>query len=285
MSGLNQTPARGEAPEPNVDLDAYFARIGYQGPRTPTIETLRALQALHPASIPFEAIDVLLDRGIDLTPAAIDAKLISGGRGGYCYEHNGLFKRVLEALGFEVEGLIARVRWMTPFDAPPSPRSHMALRVIIDGEPWLADVGFGSAVLTAPLRLDSTEPQATPYETFRLTPLDDDLSLEAQLGEDWLPVYELSLEAQLDVDYEQPNWFTATHPSSHFRHDLIVALTTPRARYTLAHNRLSVRTPDGDLQRRMLSADEIERVLTETFGLRVEPGWRPIIERAVEMGS
>ncbi|SDL19624.1 N-hydroxyarylamine O-acetyltransferase [Modicisalibacter muralis] len=279
MNGPNHSPAA------NVNLDAYFARIGYYGPRTPTLETLRALHALHPASIPFEAIDVLLDRGIDIAPEAIDAKLIDAARGGYCYEHNGLFKRVLMALGFEVEGLAARVRWMAPPDAPPRPRTHMALRVVIDGEPWLVDVGFGSVVLTTPLRFDVTEPQATRYETFRLTPLASGLMLEAQLGDEWVPVYELSSEVQFDVDYELANWFTATHPSSHFRHDLIVALTTPRARYTLAHNRLSVRTPDGDLQRRLLSADEIERVLVETFGLRVEPDWRPIIERAVAMGS
>jgi N-hydroxyarylamine O-acetyltransferase len=279
MSGLIR------AAEPKVDLDAYFARIGYRGPRTPTLETLRALHARHPASIPFEAIDVLLDRGIDIAPDAVDAKLIGAGRGGYCYEQNGLFKRVLTALGFEVEGLAARVHWMAPFDAPPRPRTHMALRVVIDGEPWLADVGFGSVVLTTPLRFDVTEPQATRYETFRLTPHASGLLLEAQLGDEWVPVYELSSEVQLDVDYELANWFTATHPSSHFRHDLIVALTTPQARYTLAHNRLSVRTPDGDLQRRILSADEIEAALAETFGLRVEPDWRPIIERAVAMGG
>lgn len=266
---------------PEVDLDAYCARIGYQGPRTPTIETLRALHELHPAAIAFEAIDVLLNRGVDLTPTAVDAKLIAGGRGGYCYEHNSLFKRVLTVLGFEVEGLVARVRWMAPPEAPPRPRTHMALRVTIAREPWLADVGFGNVVLTSPLRFDSTQPQATQHETFRLTPFGNGLLLEIKLGEEWTPVYELSREAQLDVDYELPNWFTATHPTSQFRHSLIVARTTPQARYTLLHNRLTVRTPAGGVERRTLTAGELERVLAETFGLPVEPAWRPIIERAV----
>jgi len=63
-----------------VDLDAYFARIGYDGPRAPTIDVLRALHALHPAAIPFEAIDVLLGRGVDLSPQAVDAKLIGARR-------------------------------------------------------------------------------------------------------------------------------------------------------------------------------------------------------------
>ena len=65
-----------------TDLDAYFARIGYDGPRTPSLDVLRALHALHPAAIPFEAIDCLLDRGVDISPAAVDAKLIHRRRGG-----------------------------------------------------------------------------------------------------------------------------------------------------------------------------------------------------------
>ena len=93
--------------EPAIDLAAYCARIGYSGPLMPTLVTLRALQELHPAAIPFEAIDVLLGRGVDISPQAVDAKLIGRRRGGYCYEQNGLFKRVLQAIGFEVEGLIA----------------------------------------------------------------------------------------------------------------------------------------------------------------------------------
>ena len=265
---------------PAVDLEAYFARIGYRGPRAPTIETLRALHELHPAAIAFEAIDVLLGRSIDLSPSAVDAKLIGRRRGGYCYEQNLLFKRVLTALGFAVDGLAARVRWMVPPEALPRPRSHMALRVIVDGAPWLADVGFGGCVLTAPLHLDSTAPQPTRHGTFRLTPTGSDRLLEASLGADWAPLLEIAREPQLDVDYELANWYASTHPSSLFRRTLMIARTTPRARYALLQNRLTVRTPDGAVERSALTADEIERALTDIFGLPVEPEWRPVIERA-----
>lgn len=78
---------RGSARRPAVDLDAYCAQIGYHGPRTPTLETLYALHEHHPAAIPFEAVDVLLDRGVDIAPAAVDDKLLRAGRGGYCFEH------------------------------------------------------------------------------------------------------------------------------------------------------------------------------------------------------
>lgn len=263
-----------------TDLATYGARIGYTGPLTPTLATLRALQALHPAAIPFEAIDVLLDRGVDLAPAAVDAKLIAGKRGGYCFEHNSLFRRVLSAIGFKVEGLVSRVRWMLPPGAPATARSHMVLRVTIDGEPWLVDVGFGSCVPTSPLRMDTIEPQPTAHESFRLVSLGDVLLLQAQLEDSWADVYEIAPEPQLDIDYEVANWFTAMHPSSHFRHRLIVTRTTPQARCVLLENRLTIRRPDGRAERHFLDADAIEQALGETFGLTVDASWRPVIERA-----
>ena len=273
------------SPPPSVDLDAYFARIGYEGPRAPTLETLRALHELHPAAIPFEAIDVMLDRGVDIAPDAVDAKLIGAGRGGYCFEHNGLFKRVLVSLGFDVESLIARVKWQAPEDAPARPRSHMGLRVTIDGVPWLADVGFGGCVSSEPLRMDTNEPQPTRHVSFRLVPSDDGLRVEALLGDKWAPLYDLCLDAQHDVDYEPANWFTSTHPDSHFRHHLMVARTTPEAQFALSNNRLTIRKPGGAEDQRVLNADELAEVLRHVFGLPVESSWRPVLERVAASGN
>ncbi|WP_068879213.1 arylamine N-acetyltransferase [Phenylobacterium sp. CCH12-B4] len=253
-----------------VDLDAYFARIGYAGPRDASIATLRALHALHPAAIPFEAIDCLLDRGVDISPAAVDAKLIHGGRGGYCFEHNSLFTRVLTELGFQVEGLAARVRWNAPPDAPAQPRTHHVLKVAAEGQDWLADVGFGGCVLTAPLRFASDVIQVTDHDNYRLLAIPGGLSLEVRREAGWVPAYEMA------------NWFTSTHPTSHFRHNLLCARTTPTARYGLLFNRFTTRPLDGTPTKQILDADGIEAVLRDTFGLAVEPSWRPMIEGAAE---
>jgi N-hydroxyarylamine O-acetyltransferase len=276
---LASQPARTDA-VPSINLDAYCSRIGYQGPREPTLATLRALHGLHPAAIPFEAVDVLLGRGIDLSPAAIDAKLIGARRGGYCFEQNGLFMRALSTIGFAVEGLAARVRWMRPKDSPPVPRTHMALRVTIDGEPWLADVGFGGCVPSAPLRLNTEAPQPTDHETFRVRPEGSSLVVEAERGGDWLALYELLPEPQLAIDYELANWFTATHPNSPFRRNLMVTRVTADARYALLDNRFTVRKPSGETEQRTLDADALERALAEIFTLPISPDWCPVIERA-----
>ena len=267
---------------PSVDLAAYCRRVGYSGPLEPTLETLRALTELHPAAIPFEAIDVLLDRGIDLSPEAVDAKLIERRRGGYCYEQNGLFARVLKAIGFEVEGLAASVRWMEAPGSVPLPLTHRVLRVTIDGAPWLADVGFGSCVPTAPLRMDITDPQPTRHETFRIVPLGPQRLVQALVEDRWQPVYSIASEPWLDSHYELANWYSSTHPASHFRHRLIVTRSTPEARYVLVEGRLTIRWPDGSSDRRYLDEDGIMRALEDIFQLPVEAEWRTIAEQAAK---
>ena len=254
-----------------IDLDRYLARIGYAGKPRADLDTLRALTELHPATIPFEAVEVLLGRPVDLSPGAIQAKLIDGGRGGYCFEQNGLLKRVLEAVGFTVEGLIARVLWMLPPDSPLMPLTHMALRVTIDGERWLADVGFGACVAGAPLRWDAIGmEQPTRHETFRLTGRASWTLLEARLPDGWHPLYMLSPELAVESDYVAANWYTSTHPMSGFRRELRVACTAPDRRTTLMNNRLTIRHAAGGMDRRFLDEHEIADALVRTFGLRLD---------------
>ncbi len=261
------------APPPACEwhLDRYLARIGYRGSVRPDLETLRVLTELHPASIPFEGVDVFLGRSVDLSPGPIQAKLVDGGRGGYCFEQNGLLKGALTALGFRVEGLIGRVLWMRPPDARALPLTHMALRVTIGGERWLADVGFGACVAGAPLRFDAVGiEQPTRHETFRVVRSGAWTLLEAHLPDGWSPLYLLSPEPALDIDYVAANWYTSTHPESGFRRELRAAMTAPEGRTSLMNNRLSFRHATGGMERRYLSEPEIADALVSTFGLRLD---------------
>jgi N-hydroxyarylamine O-acetyltransferase len=266
------------------DLDAYCARIDYAGPREPSLAVLRELHRLHPAAIPFEAIDVLLGRPISLEAADVDAKLIAGRRGGYCFEQNTLFRRALIAMGFEASALIARSRWGAAGEEP-RPRTHMALRVMLDGEAWLADVGFSTVTLTAPLRMAVRAPQATLCEPARLTPVADELRHEVEFGGTWRAVYDIAASAPLDIDLEAANWFTSTHPNSLFRQVLIVSRAGPEARYLLTFNRLTVRRPGVETERRRLSADALAACLERDFGMSPEPAWPAVLERAVADGD
>ena len=264
-----------------IDLDTYFQRIGFTGPRVATLETLSTLHRLHPAAIPFENLDPLLGHPVRLDMDSLQQKLVRQQRGGYCYEHNLLFARVLQALGFPVTGLAARVLWNAPDDAI-RPRSHMLLRVDIDGTGYVADVGFGGLTLTAPLRLDSTIEQQTPHEPFRLVRTGDEWFLQARLRDVWKTLYRFGDEAQLDVDYEVASWYTSTYPSSIFVTSLMVARVVADRRYAMLNDELAVHPLNGPTERRVLaSASEIKGVLEETFGIAVpdDPKVGPALER------
>ena len=258
-------------PDDAFDPTPWLRRIGHDGPREPTLATLRALVAAHAGTIPFENLDVLLGRTPRLDIASLQRKLVTEGRGGYCFEQNALLRAGLAALGFRVTGLIARViRGMAPDAAAPAPATHMALRVDLPEGPFLADVGFGNLTPTAPLALRPNLEQPTPHETMRLTPVGDELTLEAKIGETWQTVYRLSPRPPLPVDYEVANWFTATHPNSPFVSHLIVARPGPDGmRDTLFNGRLTQRRPPGQVERRMLDDAELGTVMADRFGLRV----------------
>ncbi len=250
-----------------MDLDAYFDRIGYRGSRAPTLATLRALHRLHPAAIPFENLTTLLGGSPALGLEALQEKMLRRGRGGYCFEHNGLFAAVLAALGFEPISLAARVLWRRAV-AEPGPRSHRLATVQAEGATYLVDVGFGGLTLTAPLLFEPGLEQSTPHERFRILPSGSGFVLEAEVDATWLPVYWFDLNAQLEIDFEVLNHFVATHPDSPFRCQLFAALALEERRLALLDNRLTVHHAGGRTERRTLSsAAALRDILRDDFGI------------------
>ncbi len=221
-----------------MDLDRYCSRIGYTGPREASLEVLRALHARHTEAIAFENLNPLLGLPVPLDPESLMRKMVEGRRGGWCFEQNWLFRLALEAVGFQVRGLAARVLWGAP-EGRLAPRSHMVLEIDLEGRPYLADVGFGGVSLTGPIRLEPDLEQATPHETFRLRHLDrEEFVLEVRLGQ-WAPMYRFRLEEHLLPDYEVSSFYLCQHPDSFFRRDLVAARAFPGGRITLRNNKLT----------------------------------------------
>lgn len=258
-----------------TDLDAYFLRTGYTGNRAPTLETLSGIVLAHTRSIPFENLDVLLGRPIALDNASLVQKLVHDHRGGYCFEQNGLLLHVLESLGFDVVPISARVRIGRPRDVTP-PRTHVFLRLEIEGASWLADVGVGALSPTAPLLLSTADPQPTPHETRRIVREGAMYYHQVLLAGEWADVCEFTLETMPLIDREVASWFTAAHPRSHFRNRLLVALAGPPGhRLTLLDKELTERGPDGVARTTPIPGDDVLlTTLRERFGLAFAPGTR-----------
>ncbi|HWV96481.1 MAG TPA: arylamine N-acetyltransferase [Xanthobacteraceae bacterium] len=263
-----------------IDLEGYLARIGFDGVRAPTRDTLSRIILQHQMAIAFENLNSFSGLPVVIDPAVIERKILHEGRGGYCHEQNQYLRLALMALGFEVKLRMARVRWMQPPEVTP-PRAHMSMIVKAEGQWYLSDVAFGAMTPTAPLRLDTTEPQATPHQTYRMNPKGDSLHLEVRLGEEWRPVYSIDDVDCYPVDFEAANWFVSTNPKSDFVKSLILARPTQDRRQILNNTTLSIRDPDGSVRRRTLAdIDELRTTLRQMFGITLPTN--VAVDRALE---
>lgn len=254
-----------------LDLDSYCQRIRFAGPRSATLETLRALQQQHPRAIPFENLDTLAGRPVRLDLPSLERKLVQSRRGGYCFEQNLLFKHVLGALGFDAVALAARVVWERPAGEVRA-RTHMVLLVTVDGQRYICDVGFGGLTPTAPIALTPGVEQATPHETFRVAALAHEFAVEAQVRGQWKRLYRFDLQEQQQVDIELLNHYVMSHAESPMLGRLVAARAGEDRRFGLVNGVLNVHPLHGaSEQRRLASVAELRSVLESTFGIAVPP--------------
>ena len=254
-----------------LDLPAYLARIGYTGDLAPTRATLDALHAAHATSIPFENLDILLGRPIRLDLASLQAKLVAGRRGGYCFEQNALFAAVLERVGFAVTRLAARVRFRTDRVLG---RTHMTLRVDVDGEPLLADVGFGGEGPLLPVPFDGTEARQYAWSYRIVADAGAHRLQSCRGGEGWEDLYIFTQEPQLPVDYEIANHYTSTHPASRFVLALTAQRAAPDGRRILRNLDYAFDRGETMDTRVLANDDELLVVLAADFGLVFPAGTR-----------
>lgn len=271
MSAIHSSTTH--APLDDAALEAYLERIGVPRPAAPDLDGLARIAAAHPSSIPFECLDAFTGRRPDLDPDALAGKLVRGGRGGWCYEHNGLLRRALDALGYRTTGLTARVRWTEPPDAPPTARTHMACKVELDDGPYLVDAGFGGMVPTGVLRLEHGTEQKTPLEPYRLLAGEDPgdgaavtWTTQALVGGDWRDLYTFETTPAPQIDYEMGNHYLATHPESPFRLNLIAARPGTDRRTNLSNRTLTVHHLGGPSEQTDLgSPSAVRDVLEDRF--------------------
>ncbi len=273
--------------EDGFNLPAWLERIGYTGPLQPTLSTLASVVTASSRAIPYENIDVLLGQPPKLDIKSLQDKMVTNGRGGFCFEQTLLLRAGLRAMGFAATGLLARVILGLPADSERI-AAHGAVRIDLPEGPFLVDVGFGNLTPTAPLRLCPNVKQDTPHEPMRFVPFGDELVLQAERGGEWINLYRLCNHVPLDADYLVSNWFVSTHPGSLFPANMIAARPGPaRLRHTFLNGRVSLRQLDGSVQRTQLTnATDAAAVLRDTFNLNVademiDRGWVEIERRGL----
>ncbi|KUN05267.1 acetyltransferase [Streptomyces yokosukanensis] len=259
--------------------DAYLHRIGAERPQRPTGPALRELHLRHLRTVPFENLSIHLGEEIVLEEERLLDKVVGQGRGGFCYELNGVFGALLTALGYEVELLSGRVygdegRLGIPYD-------HLALRVrTVEGDVWLADVGFGSHS-HYPLRYAERGEQADPGGVFRVLDARPDAagvgggpagSGDLDVVRNGEPQYRLESRPRVLGDFVAGAWWHSTSPLSHFTRSLVCSrITEAGGRITLGGRTVTTTDIEGSRESRELATDE--EVLTtyqEWFGIGLD---------------
>jgi len=211
-----------------VRLDAYLSRLGLAPPLPPTVETLRKVHVAHLAAFPFDNLEIQHHGTVRTDLESVEQKFLSGTTGGYCFEQNTLLGGALTALGFDVSMILGRV-------GAPDRRTlnHLVLRVEIDGEGWLADVGFGGQGLLEPMLIVDGATVVQDGLSYSLRRSGHYWMLSMHCGEESEELYDFGDVPHTPADIEMANYYTATHPSSVFRRTLTIQRARPGDRVIL----------------------------------------------------
>lgn len=255
-----------------LDVDAYLKRVGYEGPTEASGNTLTALYRAHLASVRFENLDVFLKGSVSVALEDIQEKIVSRGRGGYCYEQAQLFGAVLQRLGFRVERLLARVG---PDGGPARPRTHLTLRVRAEQDVWLADPGFGSSP-PVPLNLRKYRaggPHVIDGWVYDVAP-DEEHGQEVwklreyQAGT-WVTLHRWDDTKVHPADVLLSNHYASTHPDSWFTWQPVIVKRDPDAIRSILGRTYTVTDAGHTKTRSELTDKEFAQALTGEFALRL----------------
>lgn len=198
-----------------MNIDLYLKKINLQS-KSLSLEFLNEIISAHQKAISFNNLSVFYRPGqiLDLKLEALFEKVILRGEGGYCFENNKVLFYLLKELGFEVEAKAARVLYNNPGDVP---RTHRMTIVTIEGERYLADVGFGRDVPTKAIKIGLR--QSSGHHVI----IKDELyRLQLLKGDSLIDLYTFDDGRYQESDFDIGNYYTNTHPDSKFLKELIV---------------------------------------------------------------
>ena len=250
-----------------LDIQKYFDRIGFKKEALPNYETLKEIHTLHTLTIPFENLNPLLQIPVSLDLDSIQKKMIQHKRGGYCFEQNILFKKVLETIGFEVTSHSGRVL-LNKHETTITPKTHLLLIVHLSGKKYIIDVGFGGQSPCEPLLFEFDQVQETIHGNYRILEREGYFLLQAAIRHRWTNLYRFSSRETHFSDHKIANWFTSTHPDSHFTYRLTIAMAGKDCRYVFNNNHYKIYYQDGTSKKQILaSSEEVIQTLEEVFGI------------------
>lgn len=248
-------------------MTQYLKRMDYHTPVAADEPTLSALQWAHLTHIPYENLNILAGIPLSLKPEALFQKIVIDHRGGYCFELQGLFKELLETIGFSVTQYAAR---FLDEGAPIQMRRHRVLVVTLYGQRYLVDVGVRNEAPRRALRLVRGEEQSDGvcHYCFEKDHFFGWVLLQKEYGKDWKPMYGFTEEIQIDDDFVMPSFYCEKHPDSGFNKYMKVSIFNGESNYTVSNGLFREYSHARvQFEKRLTKSEEIREVLKLYFGL------------------
>lgn len=245
-------------------VEAYLERIQYKKEIKLDTDTLSALIKAHLEHIPFENLDIFDFKKVpELEEDALFEKIITNRRGGYCFELNRLFGTLLQALGFSIYPIAARILWNK--ETPP-PLGHMALVAVLDGKSYLCDIGYGGPGPKGLICLTEEE-QVVQGVSFRFTKKEDEFYLERLHHGEWKTIFSFVNRPYEMIDFDLLHFFAAKSERMIFCRARILNLCTPNGSKALMN--MELKTVENGTETVKIYADmeELQKGIQEEFGI------------------
>lgn len=248
-----------------MNVDRYLRRVGLTARPPATLAGLTALHCAHLLAIPYENLDVQLGRKVTIQRPAIYEKIVEQGRGGWCYEMNGLLGWALYELGFRVTRATGAVMREVSGDAANG--NHLVLRVDLPEGLYLADVGFGDGPRD-PVRVAAGAFHADGFD-FSLRRVDDRWWRLINDPRGGAPSFDFNLDPADETLLAAKCDHLQSDPSSVFVQNLVAQRHVPGGLEILRGRTIRSIRAGGIENRLIASADELVETLRDVFALDI----------------
>ena len=263
----------------SVLADQYLELLGLQR-REPDIELLNSIIRTHVARFAFASVGPLLGDELPLDFESLYRRIIVARRGGYCFEQNGLMFELLEEFGFSVNLYLGRVIYNQ--DIHPG-LTHSITLVDINGEHYVADVGFGPLGPASAVNM-SGQRSVDGFRIFRVAERDPGVfHMQTLKDGEFYSLYKFELARYGQADCEVGHFYSHKHPAASFVNHLVVSKIMETEVLSLRNRELTVIQKSGDLKRSLDSSEDMRKVLNRKFGLEVnEAECEQLFKKAAE---
>jgi N-hydroxyarylamine O-acetyltransferase len=221
------------------------------------------LQTQHLMQLPFSSANVLLGLELSLDDNPLLDRLLVKRRGGYCFEHNKIFFKVLQENAFDVQALMARVLNNQDIDAP---KTHRLTLLTLDGERYAVDVGFGANCPIEPIKISDQDTVCSDGSRYRVVRNDrGDYLLQLKKVSGYYTLYSFDLARYVDPDFEMAHFYSHRHPQAGFVNNLVVSRIIDGERRSIRNRSYQVICGDVIEETGIDSAEQLQALLKKDF--------------------